>query len=110
MNKLYFEYIGNTKDVSFYEYMDSKELFNKIKNNRLKFDDALKKQKELRNKINEVKQVEKLMNKKKRLPILKIFINLEKTFLIFLETVLKLCLILTTKQNKMKLNEQDLKY
>ena len=55
MNKLYFEYIGNTKDVSFYEYMDSKELFNKIKNNRLKFDDALKKQKELRNKINEVK-------------------------------------------------------
>ena len=26
-NKLYFEYVGNTKDVSFYEYMDSKELF-----------------------------------------------------------------------------------
>ena len=31
MNKLNFEYEGNTKDVSFYEYMDSKELFNKIK-------------------------------------------------------------------------------
>ena len=25
--KLKFEYVGNTKDVSFYEYMDSKELF-----------------------------------------------------------------------------------
>ena len=23
-NKLKFEYVGNTKDVSFYEYMDSK--------------------------------------------------------------------------------------
>ena len=42
MNKLYFKYEGNTKDVSFYEYMDSKELFNKIKNNQIKFDDALK--------------------------------------------------------------------
>ena len=40
-NKLYFEYVGNTKDVSFYEYMDFKELFDEIKNNRLRFDDAL---------------------------------------------------------------------
>ena len=30
-NKLKFEYMGPTKDVSFYEYMDSKELFNAIK-------------------------------------------------------------------------------
>ena len=30
-NKLGFEYMGPTKDVSFYEYMDSKELFNAIK-------------------------------------------------------------------------------
>ena len=46
-NKLYFEYIGNTKDVRFHEYMDSKELFEKIANNGLRFDDALKKQREL---------------------------------------------------------------
>ena len=46
-NKLYFEYVGPTKDVSFYEYYDSKELFNEIKNNRLRFDEAPKKQKEL---------------------------------------------------------------
>ena len=31
MNKLYFKYENNTKDVSFYEYMDSQELFNKMK-------------------------------------------------------------------------------
>ena len=43
-NKLYFEYVSNTKDVSFYEYMDSKEPFDEIKNNRLRFDDALKMQ------------------------------------------------------------------
>ena len=42
MNKLYFKYEDNTKDVSFYEYMDPKELFNKIKNNQIKFDDVLK--------------------------------------------------------------------
>ena len=34
-NKLYFEYVGPTKDVRFYEYYDSRELFNEIKNNWL---------------------------------------------------------------------------
>ena len=53
-NKLHFKYEGNTKDVSFYEYMDSKELFNKIKNNQIKYD-ALKKQKVFLNKLNDVK-------------------------------------------------------
>ena len=55
MNKLYFKYKGNTKNVSFYEYIDSKELFDKIKNNQIKFDDALKKQKLFLNKLNDVK-------------------------------------------------------
>ena len=38
MNKLTFMYEGNPKDVSF-----SKEPFNKTKNNKIRFDDALKK-------------------------------------------------------------------
>ena len=42
-NKLYFMYVGSTKDVNFYEYYDSKELFNEIKNNQFRFNDALKK-------------------------------------------------------------------
>ena len=46
-NKLYFKYVGPIKVVSFYEYYDSKEIFNEIKNNWLRFDAALKKQKEL---------------------------------------------------------------
>ena len=41
-DKPYFEYVDPTKDVSFYEHHDSEELFNEIKNNRLRFDEALK--------------------------------------------------------------------
>ena len=54
-NKLNFEYVGPTKDVSFYEYMDSKELFNAIKNSQIKFSEANNKQNEFLNKLNEVK-------------------------------------------------------
>ena len=42
-NSSYFEYVGPNKDVNFYEYYDSKEPFNEIKRNRLRFDEALKK-------------------------------------------------------------------
>ena len=34
-NNLKFEYVGPTEDVSFYEYFDSKELFNAIRDNFL---------------------------------------------------------------------------
>ena len=46
-NELYFKYVGPTKNESFYEYYDSKELFKNIKRNLLKFDDTLKRQEEL---------------------------------------------------------------
>ena len=39
-NNLKFEYVGPTKDVSFYEYMDSKKLFNKINNGQIRFSEA----------------------------------------------------------------------
>ena len=55
MNKLYFEYVGPTKNVTFYEDMDSKEAFDKLKNGQLKYDNALKRQKEFLKKLNEVK-------------------------------------------------------
>ena len=54
-NNLKFEYIGPTKDVSFYEYTNSKELFNAIKNSRIKFSEVKNKQNEFLNKLNEVK-------------------------------------------------------
>ena len=39
-NYLKFEYVDPTNDVSFYEYKDSKELFNVIKNNQIKFSEV----------------------------------------------------------------------
>ena len=54
-NNLNFKYVGPTKDVSFYEYMDSKELFNKIKNNQIKFSEVKNKQNEFLNKLSNIK-------------------------------------------------------
>ena len=54
-NNLKFEYVGPTKDVSFYEYMDSKELFNAIKNNQIKFSEVKNKQNEFLNKLSSIK-------------------------------------------------------
>ena len=49
-NNLKFEYLSSTKSVSFYEFINSKELFNKIKSNQTTFNDAQKKQKLFLNK------------------------------------------------------------
>ena len=70
MSKLYyknlnFEYVGPIKDVSFYEYRDSKELFNAIKNSQMRFSEARNRQNEFLNKLNEVKIGKKLPSKKK---------------------------------------------
>ena len=54
-NNLNFEYVGPTKDVSFYEYMDSKELFNAIKNSQIKFSEVKNKQNEFLNKLSNIK-------------------------------------------------------
>ena len=53
-NNLKFEYVGLTKDVSFYEYKDSKELFNAIKDNPINSDDAVKRQNEFLNKLSNI--------------------------------------------------------
>ena len=54
-NNINFEYIGPTNDVSFNEYMNSKELFNAIKNNQIKFSEARIKQNEFLNKLANIK-------------------------------------------------------
>ena len=41
-NNLKFEYVVPTKDVSFYEYKDSKELFSAITSNLIKFNEVKK--------------------------------------------------------------------
>ena len=54
-NNLKLEYIGPKKDVSFYEYNDSKEPFNAIKNNHIKLNKVKNKQNEFSNKLSNIK-------------------------------------------------------
>ena len=54
-NNLKFEYVGPTKDVNFYDYMDSKEFFNAIKNSQIKFREVKNKQNEFLNKLSNIK-------------------------------------------------------
>ena len=99
-NKLYFEYVGPIKDVSFYEYMDSKELFNELKDICIRFNDTLKKQEELLNKINEVKIGNKTPEQKEVINNLENFFKSREVFN-FLVIILNCSLMLVTKQNKM---------
>ena len=65
-NNLNFGYVGPTKDVSFYEYMDSRELFNAIINSQIKFSEVKNKKNEFLNKLSNIKiSLKKLQNKKK---------------------------------------------
>ena len=99
-NNLKFEYVGPTKDVSFYEYKDSKELFNVIKNNQIKFSDVKNKQKEFLNKLNNIKIGKKTIEQKETINNLEKFTILEK---------LLIYLMLIMIQNMVKLREKDLK-
>ena len=63
-NNLKFEYVSKNKDVSFYEYMDSKELFNAIKNNQIKFSEVKNKQNEFLNKLSNIKIGKKTLEQK----------------------------------------------
>ena len=82
-NNLKFEYVGPTKDVGFYEYKNSIERFDAIKNCQIKFIEVKNKQNEFLNKLNDTKIGKKLSNKKKRLITSKNVIMLEKKLLIF---------------------------
>ena len=74
-NNLKFEYVGPTKDVSFYEYMDSKELFNAIKNNQIKFSEVKNKQNEFLNKLSNIKIGKKTIKQKETINNLEKFYN-----------------------------------
>ena len=63
-NNLNFEYVGSNKDVGFYEYMDSKESFNSLKNSQIKFSEAMNKQNEFLNKLSNIKICKKTLEQK----------------------------------------------
>ena len=73
-NSLKFEYEDPTKDVSFYKYKDSKELFNAIRNNQIKFSEVKNKQ-EFLNKLSGIKIGKKIIEERETIN------NLEKFYL-----------------------------
>ena len=46
--------LGPTKDVSFYEYKDSKELSNEMKNSQIKFNEVKNKENDFLNKLTNI--------------------------------------------------------
>ena len=73
-NNLKFEYVGPNKDVRFYECKDSKEFFNAIKNNTIKFNEMKNKQNEFLNELSNIKIGKKATEQKE------IINNLEKFY------------------------------
>ena len=81
-DNLNFGYVGSTKDVSFYEYRDFKDLLKKIKkNSQIKFTEAKNKQNEFLNKLSNINIGKKTPEQKE------VIINLEK-FYIFRDEVI----------------------
>ena len=74
-NNLKLEYVGPNKDVIFYDYRDSKELFNAIKNILIKFSEGKNKQNEFLNKLNKVKIGKKATEQKEVINNLNKFYN-----------------------------------
>ena len=92
------------------EYKDSKELFSAIKDNKINYDYAVKRQNELLNKIRTVKIGKKTNNQKEVINNLENFYISREEVINFLETMEKWSLMHPTNQNKMKLREKGLKY
>ena len=82
-NNLNFEYIGPTKSVGFYEYKDSKEPFNAIKNNQIKFSEVKNKQNAFLNKLSNIKIGKKSLEQKKVINNLEKFYNSRREVLNF---------------------------
>ena len=60
-NNLKFEHVSRAKDVSFYEYRDSKELFKAIRSSQIGFSEAKNKQKDFLNKLTNIKNGKKTL-------------------------------------------------
>ena len=65
-NNLKFEYVGPTEDVSFYEYRDSKEFFNAIRDNKIGFSKAKNKQNDFLYKLTNIKIGRKTLEQEKK--------------------------------------------
>ena len=63
-NNLKFEYMTKAKNVNFYEYRDSKELFNAIRDGKIGFSEAKNKKNEFLSKLTNIKIRKKTLGQK----------------------------------------------
>ena len=89
-NSLNSEFVGPTKSVIFYGYMDFKEIFNAIKNNQIKFGEVKNKQNEFLDKLNETKIGKKPDEQKKVIDDLNKFYNSREEDIIFFRDYIKI--------------------
>ena len=84
--------------------MNSKKLFNAIKNNQIKFSEAKNKQNEFLNKLSNIKIGKKTLEQKEVINNLEKFYNSREEVINFLETMLKCYLMqnYNAKQNETK--------
>ena len=97
-NNLKFEYVGPKEDVGFYGYSDSKEFFNAIKNNQIKFSELKNKQNEFLNRLSNIKIGRKTTEQKEA-------INCSRDYIEMLPNMMP-----NMMRDKIKQKEQDLKY
>ena len=107
---LKFEYVGPTEDVCFYEYRDSKEFFNAIRDNKTGFSEAKNKQNDFLSKLTNIKIGRKTLEQEKIINNLERFYASREEVINILETILKCFLMQTTVLNKTRLKEPDLKF
>ena len=109
-NKLNFEYVGPTKDASFYKYMDSRELFDAIRNRQIKFSQVKNKQNEFLNKLSNIKIGKKTPEQKEVINNLEKFYNSREEVINFFRDYIEMLSDANydAKQNETK--GKDLKY
>ena len=108
-NNLKFDFIGPTKDISFYEYKDCKELFNAIKNNKINFDDAVKRQNEILNKLSNIKIGKKTPEQKEVINNLENFYKSREEVINFFRDYGKMVLDASYKSKQNKTEGKGLK-
>ena len=111
-NNLKFEYVGRTKELSFYEYKDSKKLFNAIRNSHIGFSEAKNKQNEFLNKLTNTKIGGKTLEQDRIINNLeKFYFSRQEVTNFFREfTEMLSDANCNAKQNESNLREKDLKY
>ena len=109
-NNLKLNYMTIDKDASFYEYRDSKELFNAIREGKIGLSEAKNKQNDFLSKLTNITIGRKTLEQEKIINNLERFYVSRQEVINFLETILKCYLMQITMLNKMRLKEQDLKH